>query len=163
MPLRDRNTLLLAGGFAPRYPEHGLDEPELVAVRAGLRRIRTGTTLIRLVLVNRWWELVDQNASVSTFTDGVALLLLEPPVNVLRLSLHPDGMAPRIANLAAVARPPAYPAAPPGGGHRPTPGWPPCTRSCAAIPEARASRRRSPTSSCRCATGATAVSCRSSA
>ena len=52
------------------------------------------------MLVNRWWELIDQNASIGTFIDGVAPSLLEPPVNVLRLSLHPDGMAPRIANLA---------------------------------------------------------------
>jgi transcriptional regulator with XRE-family HTH domain len=95
-----RNTLLLAGGYAPCYPEHGLDEPELAAVRAGLRRILDGHDPYPAVLVNRQWELIDQNASVSTFTDGVASSLLEPPVNVLRLSLHPDGMAPRIANLA---------------------------------------------------------------
>ena len=100
VPLRDRNTLLLAGGYAPVYPEHGLDEPELAAVRAGLIRILTGHNPYPAVLVNRWWELIDQNASTGIFTDGVAPSLLEPPVNVLRLSLHPDGMAPRIANLA---------------------------------------------------------------
>ena len=100
VPLRDRNTLLLAGGYAPLYPEHGLDEPELAAVRAGLRRILDGHDPYPAVLVNRWWELIDQNASIGTFIDGVAPSLLEPPVNVLRLSLHPDGMAPRIANLA---------------------------------------------------------------
>jgi MmyB-like transcription regulator ligand binding domain len=100
VPLRDRNTLLLAGGYAPAYPEHGLDEPELAAVRAGLRQILDGHDPYPAVLVNRWWELVDQNASIGTFIGGVAPSLLEPPVNVLRLSLHPDGMAPRIANLA---------------------------------------------------------------
>jgi transcriptional regulator with XRE-family HTH domain len=100
VPLRDRNTLLLAGGYAPVYPEHGLDEPELAAVRAGLVRILTGHNPYPAVLVNRWWELIDQNVSTGIFTDGVAPSLLEPPVNVLRLSLHPDGMAPRIANLA---------------------------------------------------------------
>jgi len=50
-------------------------------------------------VVNRWWELVDANAGIALFTGGVSPELLEPPVNVLRLSLHPDGMAPRIANL----------------------------------------------------------------
>ena len=50
-------------------------------------------------MVNRWWELVDANAGIALFTGDVSPELLEPPVNVLRLSLHPDGMAPRIANL----------------------------------------------------------------
>ena len=100
VPLRDRNALLLAGGYAPAYPERGLDEPELAAVRAGLRRVLDGHNPYPAVLVNRWWELVDLNASVAVFTDGVAPRLLEPPANVLRLSLHPGGMAPRIANLA---------------------------------------------------------------
>jgi transcriptional regulator with XRE-family HTH domain len=99
VPLRDRNSLLLAGGYAPVYPERGLDEPELAAVRAGLRRILAGHEPYPAVLVNRRWELVDQNAGIGVFTDGVVPSLLEPPVNVLRLSLHPDGMAPRIANL----------------------------------------------------------------
>jgi transcriptional regulator with XRE-family HTH domain len=99
VPLRDRNVLLLAGGYAPAYPERGPDEPELAAVRSGLRRILAGHEPYPAVLVNRWWELVDQNASVGVLTDGAAPSLLEPPVNVLRLSLHPDGMAPRIANL----------------------------------------------------------------
>ena len=100
VPLRDQNMLLLAGGYAPVYPEHDLDEPELAAVRAGLRRILDGHDPYPAVLVNRQWELIDQNASIGTFIDEVAPSLLEPPVNVLRLSLHPDGMAPRIANLA---------------------------------------------------------------
>ena len=99
VPLRERNTLLLAGGYAPHYAEHSLDEPELAAVRAGLRRILDGHNPYPAVLVNRWWELTDQNASIGIFIDGVAPALLEPPANVLRLSLHPDGMAPRIANL----------------------------------------------------------------
>ena len=99
VPLRDRNELLLAGGYAPAYPERGLAEPELAAVRAGLRRILAGHEPYPAVLVSRRWELVDSNAGIGVFTDGAAPWLLEPPVNVLRLSLHPDGMAPRIANL----------------------------------------------------------------
>jgi len=99
VPLRDRNALLLAGGYAPAYPERGLDEPELSAVRHALRSVLRGHEPYPAVLVNRWWELVDANSGIAHFTSHVKPSLLEPPVNVLRLSLHPDGMAPRIANL----------------------------------------------------------------
>jgi transcriptional regulator with XRE-family HTH domain len=99
VPLRDRNALLLAGGFAPAYPERGLAEPELHAVRNALKRVLDGHEPYPAAVVNRWWELVDANAGIALFTSGVSPELLAPPVNVLRLSLHPDGMAPRIANL----------------------------------------------------------------
>jgi len=99
VPLRDRNALLLAGGFAPAYPEHGLAEPELRAVKNALKRVLDGHEPYPAAVVNRWWELVDANAGIALFTGDVRPELLEPPVNVLRLSLHPDGMAPRIANL----------------------------------------------------------------
>jgi len=99
LPLRDRNALLLAGGFAPAYPERGLAEPELQAVRNALKRVLDGHEPYPAAVVNRWWELVDANAGIALFTGGVSPELLAPPVNVLRLSLHPDGMAPRIANL----------------------------------------------------------------
>ncbi|MDT4983486.1 MAG: hypothetical protein QOF95_976 [Pseudonocardiales bacterium] len=99
VPLRERNSLLLAGGYAPAYPEHGLDEPELGRVRDALRQVLTGHQPYPAVVINRWWDLVDANASISVLTAGAAPWLLEPPVNVLRLSLHPDGMASRIANL----------------------------------------------------------------
>jgi len=99
VPLRDRNALLLAGGYAPAYPERDLDEPELSAVRNALRSVLMGHEPYPAVVVNRWWELVDANSGIVLFTGHVNQKLLEPPVNVLRLSLHPDGMAPRIANL----------------------------------------------------------------
>jgi hypothetical protein len=99
VPLRERNTLLLAGGYAPAYPQHGLDEPELQSVRAALRQVLAGHEPYPAVVLNRWWELVDSNAAIGVFVAGCAPELLEPPVNVLRLSLHPDGMAPRILNL----------------------------------------------------------------
>jgi transcriptional regulator with XRE-family HTH domain len=99
VPLRDRNALLLAGGFAPAYPERGLAEPELHAVKNALKRVLDGHEPYPAAVVNRWWELVDANAGIVLFTGDVSPDLLEPPVNVLRLSLHPDGMAPRIANL----------------------------------------------------------------
>jgi transcriptional regulator with XRE-family HTH domain len=100
VPLRERNMLLLAGGYAPQYPERGLDEPELASVRAALRVVLAGHGPFPALMINRWWELLDANTAVGALTAGCAAHLLEPPVNVLRLSLHPDGLAPRIANLA---------------------------------------------------------------
>jgi transcriptional regulator with XRE-family HTH domain len=99
VPLRERNSLLLAGGYAPAYPQHGFEEPELARVRDALRQVLTGHQPYPAVVINRWWELVDANGSIAVLTAGAAPWLLEPPVNVLRLSLHPDGMAPRIMNL----------------------------------------------------------------
>ncbi|MBL7487449.1 helix-turn-helix transcriptional regulator [Frankia sp. AgB1.9] len=99
VPLRERNQLLLAGGYAPAYPQHGLDEPELGSVQAALRLVLSAHEPFPALVINRWWELLDANAAVGVLTAGCAAHLLEPPVNVLRLSLHPDGMAPRIANL----------------------------------------------------------------
>ena len=76
-----------------------LAEPELQAVRDALKRVLDGHEPYPAAVVNRWWELVDANAGIAQFTRHVSPALLEPPVNVLRLSLHPDGMAPRIVNL----------------------------------------------------------------
>lgn len=100
IPLRERNQLLLAGGYAPEYPQHGLDEPELAAVRGALRQVLDGHEPYPALVINRWWELVDRNAALGRLVTGSAPHLREPPINVLRLSLHPDGMAPRIVNLA---------------------------------------------------------------
>jgi len=100
VPLRDRNALLLAGGYAPAYPERTLAQPELSAVQSALRRVLAGHMPYPAVVVNRWWELADANPAIAIFTEHADPALLEPPVNVLRLSLHPDGMAPRIVNLA---------------------------------------------------------------
>jgi transcriptional regulator with XRE-family HTH domain len=99
VPLRERNKLLLAAGLAPAFPERTLASPDLGAVRAALARVLAGHEPYPAVVINRHWELVDANAAVALLTDGAAAHLLEPPVNVLRLSLHPDGMAPRITNL----------------------------------------------------------------
>jgi transcriptional regulator with XRE-family HTH domain len=100
VPLRDRNALLLAGGYAPAFAERALSAPDLSAVQSALRRVLAGHMPYPAVIVNRWWELVDANPAIGIFTQDADPQLLEPPVNVLRLSLHPDGMAPRIANLA---------------------------------------------------------------
>jgi len=100
VPLRERNTLLLAGGYAPAYPQHGLEEPELASVRVALRQVLAGHLPYPAVIIDRWWDLLDSNAAIEALLEGCAPELLEPPVNVLRLSLHPRGMAPRIANLS---------------------------------------------------------------
>jgi transcriptional regulator with XRE-family HTH domain len=99
VPLRERNVLLLAGGYAPAYPQHGLQAPELDSIRAALRQVLAGHEPYPAVVIDRWWDMLDSNAGVALLVEGCAPELLEPPVNVLRLSLHPDGMAPRIVNL----------------------------------------------------------------
>jgi len=99
VPLRERNHLLLAAGYAPIYGETVLDSPRLEAVRAAVRQVLAGHEPYPAVVVDRGWNLVDANRSVALFTSGVPRELLAPPTNVLRVSLHPDGMAPRIANL----------------------------------------------------------------
>lgn len=99
VPLRERNHLLLAAGFAPVYSETALDSPQLTAVRAAVRQVLTGHQPYPAVVVDRGWNLIDANAGAGLFTEGLPLDLLAPPMNVLRASLSPDGMAPRIINL----------------------------------------------------------------
>ena len=99
VPLRDRNALLLAAGHAPAYAQHDLDAPELGPVRDALDRVLEGHAPNPALVVDRHWGLVAANDAVGVLIAGAAPHLLEPPVNVLRLSLHPEGVAPRIANL----------------------------------------------------------------
>jgi transcriptional regulator with XRE-family HTH domain len=99
VPLRDRNGLLLAAGYAPAYAERGLDAPELAPVRDALELVLGGHDPYPAAAVDRGWNLVAGNRGIALLTEGVAPALLEPPANVLRVALHPDGMAPRIANL----------------------------------------------------------------
>ncbi|MET3425996.1 transcriptional regulator with XRE-family HTH domain [Actinoplanes tereljensis] len=99
VPLRQQNELLRAGGFAPAHPESSLSGPPLAAVLASLRDVLSGHQPYPALLVDRHWTMIDANAAVAPLIAGCAGWLLEPPVNVLRLSLHPEGMAPRIRNL----------------------------------------------------------------
>jgi transcriptional regulator with XRE-family HTH domain len=99
VPLRERNQLLLAAGYAPVYSEAALDSPTLEAVRAAIRTILDAHAPNPAIVLDRHWNMVDGNAGISIFTEGIAPELLTPPVNVMRLSLHPDGAAPRIVNL----------------------------------------------------------------
>jgi transcriptional regulator with XRE-family HTH domain len=100
VPLRDRNALLLSAGFAPAYHETPVDAPEMAHVRDAIRQVLRGHEPYPALVVDRQWNLVDANASVGFFTDQVPSHLLVPPINVLRASLHPEGMARRILNLA---------------------------------------------------------------
>ena len=100
LPLRERNHLLLAAGYAPVYSEASLDSPEMASVRTAVRQVLAGHEPYPAVAVDRGWNLVDANAGVALLIEGVAEELLAPPANVLRVSLHPDGMAPRISNLS---------------------------------------------------------------
>ena len=100
VPLRERNQVLLAGGYAPAYPQHGLDEPELASVRTAMQLVLTGHRPYPALVIDRWWNMLDANDAVGALIEGVSADLLAPPVNVLRLSLHPDGLAARIGNLA---------------------------------------------------------------
>jgi transcriptional regulator with XRE-family HTH domain len=99
VPLRERNALLVAAGFAPAYRERTLDDPALAAAREAIDLLLAGHEPYPALAVDRHWTLVVANKRVSLLLAGVDATLLQPPVNVLRLSLHPDGLAPRIANF----------------------------------------------------------------
>jgi transcriptional regulator with XRE-family HTH domain len=100
IPLRERNGLLLAAGFAPLYGERPLESAEMAPVREALNSFLEAHEPYPAVVVDRHWHLVAGNRAISVLTEGVAPELLEPPANAMRLTLHPDGMAPRIVNLA---------------------------------------------------------------
>ena len=100
VPLRERNELLLAAGFAPRYSAWSLEDPALREVREAVSRVLTAHEPYPALAVDRYWNLVASNEALGPFLDGVAPELLVPPVNTIRLALHPDGVAPRILNLA---------------------------------------------------------------
>jgi len=99
VPLRERNGLLLAAGYAPEYTERSLDTQEMELVRQALDRFLRAHEPYPAVVVDRHYGLVAANDAVGVLTAGVAPELLEPPANALRITLHPEGMAPRVANL----------------------------------------------------------------
>lgn len=100
VPLRERNALLLAAGYVPSYPQSPLDAGAMAPVRAALDAILGGHEPFPAVVVDRRWDLVTANRpALSILAHGVSADLLEPPVNTLRLLLHPRGLAPRIGNL----------------------------------------------------------------
>ena len=101
VPLRERNRLLQAAGFAPAYAERPLASPPMAPVRDAVRQLLTGHEPYPATVLDRRWNVVDRNAATDLFTEGVAVELLQPPINVMRLCLHPGGLAPSIAGLGA--------------------------------------------------------------
>lgn len=101
VPLRERNTLLQAAGFAALYPQHALSDPEMQAARQAMETILAAHDPYPALAVDRHWTLVSANqATQRLLAATMAPALLTPPVNVLRASLHPDGLAPHIVNLS---------------------------------------------------------------
>lgn len=100
VPLRERNALLVAAGFAPMYRQRSLDDPAMSSARRAIDLVLKGHEPFPALAVDRHWNLVAHNALVPLLMEGASPELLKPPINVLRLSLHPEGVAPRIANLA---------------------------------------------------------------
>jgi transcriptional regulator with XRE-family HTH domain len=100
VPLRERNTLLVAAGYAPVFPQRTLEDPALQQARAAVDLVLKGHEPYPALAIDRHWTMVAANRAVAPLLAGVQQALLAPPVNVLRLSLHPEGLAPRIANLA---------------------------------------------------------------
>lgn len=101
VPLRERNTLLAAAGYAPIYRERTLDDPALQAAREAVDLVLRAHEPYPALAVDRHWNMLSHNRPVLALMEGVAPELLVPPLNVLRLSLHPQGMAPKIVNLSA--------------------------------------------------------------
>ncbi|GGP52835.1 helix-turn-helix domain-containing protein [Streptomyces calvus] len=99
VPVRERNALLLAAGYAPRYPHTPLDDPALDALRDGIERLIGGFEPYPALVVDAMYDVVAANRGVMMLFDGVPESLLEPPLNAVRLTLHPQGLAPRIRNL----------------------------------------------------------------
>ncbi|MFE9647564.1 helix-turn-helix domain-containing protein [Streptomyces sp. NPDC006365] len=99
VPVRERNSLLLAAGYAPHYPETPLDDPAMDSLREGLERLIQGYEPYPAFVVDATYNVVAANRGIAMLFDGLPEHLLVPPLNALRLTLHPEGMAPRIRNL----------------------------------------------------------------
>jgi transcriptional regulator with XRE-family HTH domain len=104
LSLRERNALLLAAGYAPVYPESRLDDDALRPVREALNQILVGHMPWPAVVAAPGGQLLAANAATDVLAEDAAPNLLAPPVNVLRLAVHPEGMAPRVENLAEWGR-----------------------------------------------------------
>ncbi|WP_063730643.1 helix-turn-helix domain-containing protein [Streptomyces sp. RTd22] len=99
VPVRERNALLIAAGYAPHYPERSVDDPSMSALREGMERLLTGYEPYPALVLDGTYEVLAANRGIQALLEGVADHLLTPPVNAMRITLHPDGLAPRIRNL----------------------------------------------------------------
>jgi transcriptional regulator with XRE-family HTH domain len=99
VPVRERNALLIAAGYAPCYPERAVDDPSMSALRQGMERLLTGYEPYPALVVDGTYRVLAANRGIRMLLEGVADHLLVPPLNAMRITLHPDGLAPRIRNL----------------------------------------------------------------
>ncbi|MER6995659.1 helix-turn-helix transcriptional regulator [Streptomyces sp. NPDC000410] len=99
VPVRDRNALLLAAGYAPRYAQTPLDDPAMGSLREGIERLLQGYEPYPAIVVDGAYSVVAANRGITMLLEGVAEHLLAPPLNAIRITLHPEGLAPRIRNL----------------------------------------------------------------
>ncbi|MEU6236176.1 helix-turn-helix domain-containing protein [Kitasatospora sp. NPDC047058] len=99
VPVRERNSLLLAAGYAPHYPETPLDDPAMDALRGGVERLLAAHDPYPALVVDGTFRVLAANRSLGLLLTGVAPHLLEPPLNAMRITLHPEGVAPRIVNF----------------------------------------------------------------
>jgi transcriptional regulator with XRE-family HTH domain len=99
VPLRERNRLLLSAGYAPQFQDLPLGDGSVAVVMEGLRHLLDAHLPYPALLLDTYWDVIDANAAVDQLLAGCDPALLEPPLNVVRLTLHPGGLAPRIRNL----------------------------------------------------------------
>ncbi|MFJ8647526.1 helix-turn-helix domain-containing protein [Streptomyces sp. NPDC093546] len=99
VPVRERNALLLAAGYAPRYAETPLDDPSLATLREGIEQLLAGYDPYPALVVDGSYTVVAANRGIAMLLDGIPEHLLTPPMNAMRITLHPGGLAPRIRNL----------------------------------------------------------------
>lgn len=99
VPVRERNALLLAAGYAPRFTETALDDPAMGALREGLDRLLLGYEPYPAVVVDGMYTVLAANRGIAMLLEGLPAKLLTPPTNAMRITLHPEGLAPRIRNL----------------------------------------------------------------
>jgi transcriptional regulator with XRE-family HTH domain len=100
VPLRERNAMLLAAGYAPAFPARSFEDPSLALAKASVERVLKAHDPFPALVFDRHWNVISANQAVWSLLGMVAEDLLKPPVNVLRVSLHPAGLAPYIANLS---------------------------------------------------------------
>ncbi|MFJ3952271.1 helix-turn-helix domain-containing protein [Streptomyces libani] len=98
VPVRERNALLIAAGYAPTFPETPLDDPSMAALRSGMERLLTGYEPFPALVVDGTYDVQAANRGILMLLEDVAPSLLQPPLNALRITMHPDGLAPRIRN-----------------------------------------------------------------
>lgn len=99
VPIRDRNSLLIAAGFDPTFPETPLDDPDLAIIRNELRRLLVAYEPNPVLIHDAHYYVVDANRAFAMLVSDIAEHLLHPPVNLIRITLHPEGIAPRILNF----------------------------------------------------------------